>query len=234
MLRLGGEKFSCQFKRKVILLKVVIIMCGRFYIENDIEDIIASYSVQQVKNTTPIKREIYPATNIPVILKNKVKTLDFLRWGFQVRGMNREVINARIETIAEKLSFKRAFLNNRCLIPANAFFEWETTEKSKVKYKIQVKDRQLFSMAGIYDLFVDKNNNEYYGVVILTRPANEEMSKLHHRMPVIIGKDKEDRWLEATSEDILNMKETLESESFIHFNMAPADGIKQLSMYDLI
>lgn len=201
-------------------------MCGRFYIENDIEDIIQAYAVKQVKNTTPVKREIFPGTNIPVVLNNNVKTLDFLRWGFKVRGLNREIINARIETIAEKPSFRKAFFNNRCIIPANGFFEWETKEKSKVKYKIQVKDRPIFSMAGIYDLFVDKDNNEYYGVVILTRPANEEMSKLHHRMPVIIEKEKEDRWLEATSSEVLTMQGALETESFIHLNISSVEGIQ--------
>lgn len=209
-------------------------MCGRFYIENDIEDIIQAYAVKQVKNTTPVKREIFPGTNIPVVLNNNVKTLDFLRWGFKVRGLNREIINARIETIAEKPSFRKAFFNNRCIIPANGFFEWETKEKSKVKYKIQVKDRPIFSMAGIYDLFVDKDNNEYYGVVILTRPANEEMSKLHHRMPVIIEKEKEDRWLEATSSEVLTMQGALETESFIHLNISSVEGIQQLLINDLI
>ncbi len=213
---------------------MVDIMCGRFFLENDIEDIIASYSIKQVKNTTPVKGEIFPGTNIPVIMKNKVRTLEFLRWGFQLKGMNREVINARIETAGEKPTFRRAFLNNRCLVPANAFFEWETTEKSKVKYKIQVKDKKLFSMAGIYDLFVDKNNNEYVGVVLLTRPSNEEMSKLHHRMPVIIDKEKEDKWLTGSAQEILDMKETLETEGFIHFNISPAAGIQQVSIYDLI
>jgi putative SOS response-associated peptidase YedK len=213
---------------------VVVEMCGRFYLENDIEDIIASYGIIQVENIAPVKGEIFPGTNIPVVMKNKVRTLDFLRWGFQVKGMSREVINARIETASEKPTFRRALLNNRCIIPANAFFEWETTEKSKVKYKIQVKGKQLFSMAGIYDLFVDKNNNQYFGVVILTRPANEEMSKLHHRMPVIIDKEKEDKWLTESAQEILDMKETLETEDFIHLNIAPAAGIQQLSIYDLI
>jgi putative SOS response-associated peptidase YedK len=212
----------------------VVEMCGRFYLENDIEDIIASYGIIQVKNISPVKGEIFPGTNIPVVMKNKVRTLDFLRWGFQVKGMNREVINARIETASEKPTFRRALLNNRCIIPANAFFEWETTEKSKVKYKIQVKGKQLFSMAGIYDLFIDKNNNQYFGVVILTRPANEEMSKLHHRMPVIIDKEKEDKWLTGSAQEILDMKETLETEDFIHLNIAPAAGFQQLSIYDLI
>lgn len=206
-------------------------MCGRFYIEYDIEDIISAYGIKQVNNSTPVKGEIFPGTNIPVILKNRVRTLEFPRWGFPVRGMNKEVINARIETVSEKSSFKRAFLNNRCIIPVSAFFEWETIEKSKVKYKIQEKGKQLFSMAGIYDLFVDKNNNEYYGVVILTRPSNEDMSKLHHRMPVFIEKEKEDRWLEASFQEILLMKKELETESHIHLNITPAEGIQQLTMY---
>lgn len=209
-------------------------MCGRFYLENDIEDIIEAYEIRQVKNRVAFKGEIFPGTNIPVVMQNNDTTLDFLRWGFQVRGMNREVINARIETAAEKPAFRKALLNNRCIIPANAFFEWETIEKSKVKYKVQVKDKQLFSMAGVYDLFVDNNNNEYFGVVILTRPANEEMWKLHHRMPVIIDKEKEDIWLTGSSKEILNMLEALETEDFIHLNIAPAAGIQQLSMYDLI
>jgi putative SOS response-associated peptidase YedK len=209
-------------------------MCGRFYIENDIEDIIAAYGVKEVKNLAPTKGEIFPGTNIPVILKNKIRLLDFQRWGFQIRGMGREVINARIETVSEKPTFRRAYLNNRCLVPANSFFEWETTEKSKVKYKISVKDKPMFSMAGIYDLFMDKNNNEYLGVVLLTRPANEEMSRLHHRMPVIIDKEKEDIWLGGSPKDILAMQQAFETDTSIHLNITPAEGIQQLSLYDFI
>lgn len=209
-------------------------MCGRFFIENDIDDIISSFGVQKVNSIVPVKEEIFPGTNIPVILKDKVKTLDFLRWGFKIRGIDREVINARIETVSEKPTFRRAFSNNRCLIPANAFFEWGTIEKSKVKYKIEVKDKKLFSMAGLYDLFTDKNNNEYYGVVILTRPANEEMSKLHHRMPIIFNNGEEEKWLEASPHEILDMQKKLEKDNFIHLNISPAEGNRQLSMFDLI
>jgi putative SOS response-associated peptidase YedK len=212
----------------------VITMCGRFFIENDIEDIIAHYGLKQNVNIQPVKGEIFPGTKIPVILKNKVRTLDYFKWGFQIKGMSREVINSRIETVSEKPAFKRAFLTNRCIIPANAFFEWETKGKAKAKYKIQVEDRELFSMAGIYDLFVDKYNNEYLGVVILTRPANEEMSKLHPRMPVIIDIGKEDTWLQAQEPDILTIKKELELNPFIRLNISPAAGIQQLSLNDLI
>lgn len=207
----------------------MIILCGRFLIESNIEDILSHYGLKQISDDSFVKGEIYPGTKIPVILKNRTKTIDYIHWGFQVRGMNREVINSRIETVSEKPAFRRAFLNNRCIIPANAFFEWNTKENSKVKYKIKVENERLFSMAGIYDLFIDKNNKEYLGVVILTAPANQEMSKVHYRMPVIIENGKEDKWLEASEREILEIREKLETDSLIKLNILPAEGMQQLS-----
>lgn len=209
-------------------------MCGRFFIESDIEDIIAHYGLKQTYNGDSAKGEIFPGTKIPVVLNNKTKELNFLKWGFQVRGINRELINVRVETVSEKPAFRKAFLNNRCLIPANAFFEWKTTEKSKVKYKIEVEEEGLFSMAGLFDKFVDRNNKEYLGVVILTRPANEEMSKLHNRMPVILNKGKEDDWLSASEKEIINIQKDIEIDPFVKLKIYPAEGIQQMSFIDLM
>jgi putative SOS response-associated peptidase YedK len=210
----------------------VAILCGRFFIVSDIEDLIAHYGLKQIYNDISVKGEIFPGTNIPVVFNNKIRELNFLKWGFQVRGVNRELINARVETVSEKPAFRKAFINNRCIIPANAFFEWRTTEKSKVKYKIEVEEERLFSMAGLYDKFVDRNNKEYFGVVILTRPANEEMSKLHNRMPVIIGIGKEDEWLFSSEKEILNIQKNLETDPFINLKIYPAEGIQQMSFID--
>lgn len=209
-------------------------MCGRFYIENDIEDIIKFYGVRQVNNRLPLKGEIWPGTNIPVILNNKVRVLDYFRWGFQLKSLNREVINARIETVGEKKAFNRAFQNNRCIIPASAFFEWETLEKTKLKYKISVKNMHLFSMAGIYERFIDKNDTEYYGVVILTRPANRDMEKLHHRMPVFILKEDEDTWLSKDNWKLSSLKKQLAEETPVRLEITPAEGTRQVSIYDLM
>jgi putative SOS response-associated peptidase YedK len=206
-------------------------MCGRFYIENDIEDIIASYGIREVKNLIPVKGEIYPGTNIPVVLKDKNRTLDFFRWGFKISSLNREVINARIETVSEKPTFRRAFYKNRCIVPANAFFEWETKEKTKIKYKISAKDIPIFSIAGIYDQFLDSNNKPYYGVVLLTKQANEDMSKLHHRMPVFITKDIEGKWLGEESMDVLELAEALEVKDSVKLKISPAQGVSQLTLF---
>lgn len=206
-------------------------MCGRFYIENDIDDIIASYGIREVKNITTVKGEIYPGTNIPVVLNSKSRSLNFFRWGFKIGGLSREVINARVETAAEKPAFRRALLKNRCLVPANAFFEWETKEKTKIKYKISNKDSSIFSMAGIYDEFVDKNNNFYFGVVLLTKKANGDMAKLHHRMPVIITKEEEKKWLGQENVDILNLVENLKDKDNVKLNIVPAEGISQITFF---
>ncbi|MDF2881628.1 MAG: response-associated peptidase [Clostridiaceae bacterium] len=209
-------------------------MCGRFYIENDIEDVISSYGITDVKKLNASKGEIFPGTNIPVILNKDHRTLDFFRWGYKVHGLSKEIINARIETAMEKSSFKNAFLHNRCIIPANAFFEWKNEEKGKTKYKISLKEVKLFSLAGIYKSFVDKNNISYFGVVILTRAANEQMSKVHNRMPVIIKKEDEDQWLSDSDTDILKFREKLEKENWFNLNIGSASGSEQLSLYNLM
>lgn len=208
-------------------------MCGRFYIDNEIEDFISNYDITAVKNITASKGEIFPGTNIPVILNKDHRILDFFRWGYKIQGLNREIINARIETVLEKSNFKNAFLHNRCIIPANAFFEWKNAEKNKAKYKISMKDTKLFSIAGIYNIFVDKNNNPYFGVVILTRPANDHMSKIHTRMPVFIKKEDEEQWLSQCPGDVLKLKEKLENDNWFNLKITPASGSEQLSIYDL-
>jgi putative SOS response-associated peptidase YedK len=209
-------------------------MCGRFYIENDIEDVISSYGITDVKKLNVSKGEIYPGTNIPVIIKKDERILDFFKWGYKVHGISREVINVRIETAAEKSSFRNAFLHNRCLIPVNAFFEWKSEGKSKDKYKISLEEAKLFSLAGIYQEFKDKNNTPYYGVVILTRAANEQMSKIHNRIPVIIKKEDEEQWLSGSDTDILKLREKLENENWFNLNIDSLSESKQLSMFDLL
>lgn len=209
-------------------------MCGRFYIENNIEEVISSYGITDVKKLNVPRGEIFPGINIPVIIKKDERILDFFKWGYKVHGINREVINVRIETAAEKSSFRNAFLHNRCLIPANAFFEWKSEGKSKTKYKISLEEVKLFSLAGIYKEFKDKNNTSYFGVVILTRAANEQMSKIHNRMPVIIKKEDEEQWLADSDTDILKLREKLEKDNWFSLKIDSASGSHQLSMYDLL
>lgn len=205
-------------------------MCGRYFLEIDIKDILSMYGVKEADSKQYMKGEIYPGTNIPVILKEEGRKLDYFRWGFKVRGLNKEVINARIETVSEKSSFRRSFKEKRCIIPANSFFEWHVENKIKTKYNIALKTSKLFSIAALYDDFVAEDGIMYRGVVILTRAANDEMSKIHHRMPVIIDREAEEEWLSDKFLGLKGLEERLENLE-IPLKITPADGIKQMTLF---
>ena len=119
-------------------------MCGRYYIENDIEDIVSSYGIANVNNIKFSKGEIFPGTNIPIIFNNEGRKLVFFRWGYKIESLNKEVINARIESVAEKRNFRKAFFNNRCIIPANAFLNGKVKKRAKLNIRFPLMILNFF------------------------------------------------------------------------------------------
>ena len=111
-------------------------------------------------------------------------------------------LNARIETLAEKKSFKDV-IQNRCLIIADGFYEWQWRTKNgskKEKYLITLPNQELFAFAGIYTQWADLNNEIYNSYSIITTQANELMSEIHNtkqRMPVILKNQDEQNWLQG-------------------------------------
>jgi putative SOS response-associated peptidase YedK len=107
------------------------------------------------------------------------------------------MINARCETLAEKPSFKQLLGTRRCLIPAYGFYEWRREGKSKVPLRIVMKDRQLFTFAGLWDVWRgDPEFGELYTFTIITTDANTLLRPIHHRMPVIIDSLGPTTWLD--------------------------------------
>ena len=172
-------------------------MCGRyaFYIEK--ESLRERFNIELIDdfNFSP-REEIFPGEDSAVIInKSNKKQLKLFNWGFTPSYAKYRIINARAESIDKKATFKDAFKNKRCIIPATSFFEWKDQGKRKIKHQISIKDQDIFSMAGIYDDFIDKNGNIITSFSIITTKANEKMKNLHHRMPVILTKEKENYWL---------------------------------------
>lgn len=110
-----------------------------------------------------------------------------------------KTLNARIETINEKASFRHLVSNKRCIIPSSGFFEWQTLKTEKIPYFIFPKDNSVFSMAGLYDDWVDKSTGECHRTFsIITNPANELMAEIHNskkRMPYMLSPSFENDWL---------------------------------------
>jgi putative SOS response-associated peptidase YedK len=135
----------------------------------------------------------------------------FMQWGFQhINATKRNLppyINARSETIFEKVNFKGSIVNRRCMIPADSFYEWKTYGKSKIPYRILPSKDPVLFMAGIWQTF-ESSNNTFSAFVIVTTDSNEDIAFLHNRMPVLLDTaDKRENWLSdaATKEELVKM-----------------------------
>lgn len=202
-------------------------MCGRYLFALEIDEVVKSYTVDKVLGVDIRSGEVFPGTEIPVILeKHNSRFLTSLFWGIQFKG--KSIINVRFETADEKPMFKNLINYSRCIIPASSFYEWKSMGKSKKKMEIYPKDKKILSLGGIYGTFKDNNGKDYISVVILTVPASESICQIHHRMPIIIPEDSKNEWLsQKTLKDEKNyfIKRSYE-EALAYKN---SDSIEQIS-----
>lgn len=153
---------------------------------------------------------MHPQT--PVITNKNPDLIQLFHWGLIPNwakdiSIRKQTLNARIDTIHEKPSF-RSSVRNRCLIPADGFFEWQWLDekgKNKQKFLITSVNNTLFSFAGLYSQWVDRATGEIMNTfTILTTEANELMAEIHNtkkRMPVILHSEVETDWLLGKSND---------------------------------
>jgi putative SOS response-associated peptidase YedK len=97
------------------------------------------------------------------------------------------MINARCETLHQRASFKQLLARNRCLIPADGFFEWRRVGRTgKIPMRVRMRDQKPFTMAGLWDLWRDPEGEELCSFTIITTPANKLLRPIHDRMPLIL------------------------------------------------
>ena len=154
-----------------------------------------------------------PSQNLPVITNKQPNLLQFFSWGLQpfwakdAKAVKRS-INARAETLTEKPMFRSLFKSKRCLVPADGFFEWQKTEQGKVPHRIMLKSEELFSFAGLWDEWTDKETGEVlHTFSVITTDANDLVRPIHDRMPVILSPEAEELWLNENEpqEDLLSL-----------------------------
>lgn len=150
-----------------------------------------------------------------IIANNRQEIIQFAQWGLipewaKDKSIQNSTLNAKMETIHEKLSFKNS-VSQRCLIPADGFYEWQWLDpkgKRKQKYLVHLPDDELFSFAGLWNVWKDDISGEtFHTYTILTTEANELMSVVHNskkRMPVIINPRAEKAWLNRGEVDMFN------------------------------
>ena len=199
-------------------------MCGRFLLESEVEDLVARYNAQYSKEEYK-SGEIFPSENTLTVVKSddKIKLLP-MKWGFPMSDSKRLIINARVETADKKPMFKSFLMKRRCIIPANAFFEWKDEQGNKVKHLIGKNDENIFSMGAIYDKDA---------FVIMTMSSSEKMKSIHERMPLILTREEEDIWLDDKT-DLYMLKSVLDAPRFVDFNIKPLTPKKEYTLFDFI
>ncbi|HLV09809.1 MAG TPA: SOS response-associated peptidase [Halanaerobiales bacterium] len=178
-------------------------MCGRYILKVSIEDLIERYAIN--KNSVNIKTvpdaEIFPGKQVPVVIaSNKKRNLKQFKWGFNFSFLPRPVINARGESLGEKKLFRRSFICRRCIIPATAFFEWKKLNKKNIKHQIFSPEERIISLAGIFDSFNSSSGDKLKCFTIITVSSSRQLQNIHHRMPLVLGKEEEEYWLDNSLE----------------------------------
>ena len=164
-------------------------MCGRYYVDDDTAREIEKV-VREVDEKLRRERrgDIYPSQSAAVITGRKSHLLaEEMAWGFPQYQKKGLLINARAETVLERKMFRDSVLHRRCIIPAKHFYEWDS-DKNKVTFLME--DQSAIFMAGFYNRFQDEDR-----FTILTIQANESVSPVHHRMPLILDRNELENWV---------------------------------------
>lgn len=182
-------------------------MCGRYTLHSR-ADVIAERFCVQVPPTLPERFNIAPSQQVLAVRLNsetRQRELVALHWGLipfwaDDPSIGNRMANARSETVAGKPSFRHAYKSQRCLVVADGFYEWQETNGKKQPYYVTLKGDGPFGLAGLWERW-DKQGEPIESCTILTTDANEIMSAIHERMPVIIPPEKYPLWLDSGQHD---------------------------------
>ena len=177
-------------------------MCGRFTITKPV-----TKTVDIVKSNIKVENSdnynAHPAQHLPIIKSyTNGKALELYEWGLVPAWSKKldkfsPLINARKETLMEKVTFKDLIQTSRCIVPADGYYEWKREDNTKTPYYFTKENDELMFFAAIYQ------KNQF---CLITREATEKISAIHHREPLIINKSQINNYLNVKKNamEILN------------------------------
>ena len=176
-------------------------MCGRYTLSAPAGDLAQLFGVSEEDLPLQPRYNVAPTQEVAAVLADGGgRRLEMLRWGLipswaKDPGIGARMINARAETVPEKPSFRKAFKERRCLIPADGFYEWQKTNGGKQPFYIRMQDGSPFAFAGLWETW-NGDEGELRTCTIITTAPNELTGEIHNRMPVILDPEDHDLWLD--------------------------------------
>jgi putative SOS response-associated peptidase YedK len=207
-------------------------MCGRYASSRRPEDLIEEFEVVDSRVPEPLApdynvaptKEVYAVVERPSSKEAgdagepPARQLRVVKWGLvpswaKDASIGNRMINARMETVAEKPAYKRALAVRRCLLPADGYFEWyPTDEKTKAgkpkkqPFFIHPKDGSPLAMAGLYEIWRDPAKDDdaddrfLWTCTVITTDAPDDLGKIHDRMPLMVERDSWGAWLDPRTD----------------------------------
>jgi putative SOS response-associated peptidase YedK len=198
-------------------------MCGRYAASRRPEDLVEEFEVVDLpEQALPPSYNLAPTDQVYAVLERTpkdapddrpVRALRTVRWGLvpswaKDPSIGSRLINARVESVAEKPAFKKAFAKRRCLLPADGYFEWYgETRGRKQPYFITPSDGRPLAMAGLYELWRDRSKADddpdrwLWSATVLTTTAQDDLGRIHDRMPLLVEPAGYGEWLDPSRED---------------------------------
>lgn len=194
-------------------------MCGRFIATSPVSALAEQFLVDEVKveDEPGARYNVAPTLDVIAVAESRsghgARRLGTFRWGLvpswaKDPSIGSKLINARAESLAEKPAFRKALARRRCIIPADAFYEWRRppsgSKAKKQPFVIRRRDGVPMAFAGLWEAWRDPSQLEGEWLrtcTIITTAANEAVRPLHDRMPVILPVEAWDRWLDTSLEE---------------------------------
>lgn len=190
-------------------------MCGRYRRRSDKQKIAEAFQVKVSLDDLDFapEEDIAPGTYQPVVRQNDhgERTLEMMYWGFSFPG--RFTFNTRSDSLLKPRMWLSSFEERRCIVPADAFFEWKKIhKKNNPKYEITVAGSSPFGLAGVWSRWKTKDGFWVPTMSVITSESNEKMALIHDRQPVILEPRDYREWLAPSERPPVHLLRILPAE----------------------
>jgi putative SOS response-associated peptidase YedK len=206
-------------------------MCGRYTQTADLNRLAVRFGFLKSKVDLRPRYNLAPGQKAPVVVFEGRNELKMWQWGLipswaKDASSSHRLINARAETLVQKPSFRRPFESQRCLIPADGFYEWRKLQggQRKVPLRFVLKTLEPFAFAGLWDRWRTPEGRFLESFTIITTRANGLVLPIHDRMPVILRREQEALWLDPHVRDMGKLNSLLApypSEEMESYEVSP-------------
>ena len=204
-------------------------MCGRYALAAPADELIEAFDIGALTFDYFARFNIAPGQDVLVVAEDRNgRRAGLLNWGLVPSwsdGSHRPMINARAESVSTKPSFREAFDRRRCLVPASGFYEWQKPEGGGPKrpHWFSPSGRGVVSFGAIWETWRRPGLSPKHTLAILTTDANEDVTGIHHRMPVVVTPERRERWLarDVRGADVEAMLRPAPAGTFERWEVSP-------------